>query len=382
MIFVDREEELKRFESRTLQFPLPAKKSTRSRSILFLIGAKGVGKTSLLKQLIKRGVKDTKFVYVEFRGPYESVEDLLIDLLVQYHANLGKGLWGEALRKSLEALGIKLLGKEVIDTIMDPGNIEFLRQSRPTMIIRQLEEEACKMCEKTNTRLVIIYDEFQNFLKMLQIGGKRFTIFLDSFVTYLSKSQEWGFDSTNGYPIRILSTSDYTFHAMMTRYLTSYLEEESIEELGEEHSRELFKACLKEFGLKSDDLAETYVSRVLGGNPSLFPSLFVKLKEKTDFVTLEDAEEILEERIKEIQSFLKAQDYVARTILRCLRQEWQEEKDKWVSLSRLEKSANLSVRFEASLEDLLLKNILQVHQGRVAFQNRLLQFAAENAQFY
>lgn len=271
MMFVDREEELEKLQNRTLQFPLPAEKSIRSRNILFLIGAKGVGKTSILKQLVNRGAKDTKFVYVEFRGPYESVEDLLIDLLVQYDQNFGKGFWREALRKGLEALGIKVLGKEVIHAITDPSTIEFLRRSKPTMIIRQLEEEACKICENDNTRLVIIYDEFQNFLKTQPIGGDRFIIFLDSFITYLSKSQEWGFNSTKGYPIRILSTSDYSFYRMVYRYLTSYLEEEYIEELSEENAIELLKACLAEYALKNDELAEIYVSKVLGGNPSLFP---------------------------------------------------------------------------------------------------------------
>lgn len=257
MIFIDREEELKKLESRILQFPLPAKASSRPRDVLVLIGAKGVGKTSILRQLIKRGVKDTKFVYVEFRGPYTSVEDLLVDLLVQYNENLGKELWGDKLRKIFEAFGIKLIGKGVVEAVIDPANIAFLRQSKPTLILRQLEEEACKICEKNNTRLVIIYDEFQNFLKVSQIGGERFAIFLDSFVTYFSKSQEWGFSSTKGYPIRILSTSDYTFYEMMSKYSTSYLEEEYIEELNEEHSRELFKTCLQDYELKSEEHGNT-----------------------------------------------------------------------------------------------------------------------------
>lgn len=94
-------------------------------------------------------------------------------------------------------------------------------------------------------------------------------------------------------------------------------------------------------------------------------------------MTVEDAEEILGGRIKEIQSLLDAQDYSPREILRSLYLECQKGDIKWVSLPKLENLVRSS-KFDASITDLLLKNIIQIRRGEVAFQNRLIQRAAEN----
>ena len=375
MIFIDREDYISDLKNRISQFPLPGEETPRSRRVLALIGPKGVGKTSILKELLKQGVEKTRFVYVEFRGPYGSAEDLLIDLLFQYRESLKEKAWKENIEKVLKAFGIKILGKEFIEELTTEDNIKLLHQARPSLILRRIEEEACKVCEEDNTRLVIIYDEFQNFLKGVPIKSEeRFNVLLDSFMTHFSKSQEWGFNLTKGYPIRILSSSDYTFYRLMGKYLTSYLEEKYVEELAEDWSKELFRQLLRQQGLEADVLAEEYTVRALGGNPSLINSLAMELKGRKGPVALEDVEEIIKKMVQEIYSSFENLEWIAKEILRVLKER------RSISLSTLKvllKGKISEGQFNEGLEELLLANIIQLRSGIISFQNKLIEYAAK-----
>lgn len=123
---------------------------------------------------------------------------------------------------------------------------------------------------------------------------------------------------------------------------------------------------------------EIHVSKVLGGNPSLYFSLFAKLKEKTEVVAVEDVEEILGEKIKEIQSSLEKLDSFDTMVLRNLSAKCQKQRIKWVHLSVLGNLLDVDrEKLEEGLKDSRLKNFLQIHQRSLAFQNNLIRYASE-----
>ncbi len=179
-----------------------------------------------MRMLIKQGVERTIFVYVEFSGSYESRRDMIVDLLSNYYEsmrNIEHRRCIDAFKRILRAIGIKILGENVIDALTSPDHVKIIESSRPTLILKRLEEELCKECYDENVRLVTVYDEFQNFIKSIQTSGTRFHAMLESMLSYFSKTQEHGFNS-GGYPIRILLTSDFSLQRGLLNLATTYLE--------------------------------------------------------------------------------------------------------------------------------------------------------------
>ncbi len=376
MIFVDRGEELKYLKNYILKFPLPLQELPRSRQLLLLIGPKGVGKTSLLRKLVEQGVEDTVFVYVEFRGPYEGTEDLLADMLAQYIEIIRKlkPPWLQVLKKVLVAMGIKLLGEEIVEVLLAPENKEILSKLRPTLVLRRLEKELCSLAGKENSRLVIIYDEFQNFLEVI-VSKDRFKPLLKTFITYLSKNQEWGFMDIKGYPIYILSTSDYTFYRLLEEYRGSYLEVMYIKELERKYAIELTKKFLEAYNMEYRGLEVEYMVEILGGNPSVIIEFINKMKATNTQAVLEDIDKLLNKVIEEIREHVFSRlSRASKKLLEELKS-MLKEKDVVDMYELMSKSGLEEETFLHAINELLTENILQYVNGKVGFQNNLIKCA-------
>ena len=391
MLFVDREEELKFLESYVNSFPKPSLDLPRSRQVLVLIGPKGVGKSALLRKFCEKLKErnDVLPVYIEFRGPYESIDDLTRDILVQLWNQFKevKQSWKDIGKKVLKALAVKFLGKEVIEVIEESELVEkFLGKSiKPTYLIQFIEYELCKLTGEEDMKLITIYDEFQEFLKVILTDESRYKILADSFITYLSKTQESGFSDTKGYPIRIISTSDYTFILLMKEHLGIYLRLYYIDDLNEEFSKILLKTLLEKYGIEYSELTIDYMAKVLGGNPSIIIEFVRRVIDKQlNYIDVVDVEQIVNELIKEIESrldivktleqFYKIYGYgrltpegkrVLESLLHCLGSEYS-----WKSLFEITSIINEKVVLE-----FIRRNILCWRNNEVRFQNKLMMYA-------
>ncbi len=387
-IFIDREKELEYLRNYVLKFPLPLEDMPRSRQILMLIGPKGVGKSTVLRELVRQGLDDTVFVYIELRGPYESQPDLLIDIIKQLFEALDKQKprWLEAIARVLKALGVKIVGRDVIEMLTYPDTVEVLSRSRPTLLLKVLEEELCRLCERDNVRLVTIYDEFQNFLKTISSSIDRYEPLLDTFITYLSKTQEWGFRESKGYPIRILAASDYLTYSLLGKHIGTYVTVLSINELESEYAKKMLTMLLQSYGVSYDEPFVDYAIRLLGGNPSLILRFVDKLRELGEKylvpeVVNEVVDKLVTEELLKLQRLGSAEKIILEELYNLTRREGTSAIDideLWRRVRGYTVFSEDGYRlFREKIGSLLEENILQlVESNKVAFQNRLIMYAA------
>lgn len=397
-IFIDREKELEYLKSYILKFPLPSEDVPRSRQVLLVVGAKGVGKTALLRKLMENGLENTVFIYIEFGGPYESYVDLMIDMLVRIQESLErfKPHWIDVLTKILRSIGIAIdiaIGKPIeklIELLTAPSTIEALSRTRPTLLLKRLEEELCRVAEKENVRLVTIYDEFQSFLKTIVGSMDRYQHLLETFIVYLSKTQEWGFTNCRGYPIRILAASDFTTYTLLSRYIGTYITVMYLDELREEEVVKFLTELLKIkiHGVKYSDLFLQYTVKLLGGNPSIILRFIDKLRELRETryrdldefvpeITNEIIDELIQDEIKELQALSNKEKILIKKLCELLKNDRTS-----IDVETLRHRSELKEEeFNEILTNLLEKNVLQVFAGKapgyeIGFQNKLLLYAA------
>ena len=113
-----------------------------------------------------------------------------------------------------------------------------------------------------------------------------------------------------------------------------------------------------------------YLVNSLGGNPSVIIDVIYKLKEITSHVAIENAEEAIEEKVKDIVEVLKNFDEAEINILEKIYKDMLEGKE-WIDINAIKPYSN------NALVNLLARNILQIRGNRIAFQNKLIKYAVE-----
>jgi len=113
-----------------------------------------------------------------------------------------------------------------------------------------------------------------------------------------------------------------------------------------------------------------YLVNSLGGNPSVIIDVIYKLKEITSHVAIENAEEAIEEKVKDIVEVLKNFDEAEINILEKIYKDMLEGKE-WIDINAIKLYSN------NALVNLLARNILQIRGNRIAFQNKLIKYAVE-----
>ncbi len=394
-VFVNREKELEYLNRWVESFPPPSTSVSRRRDLLFIIGPKGVGKSALLRKYAERS-KDTDriVVYIEFREAYTSPEDLINDVVSQYYEALNQytSLKNKLIRVLAEVVGVlveKSTGlsiNEIIKALRSPKH-----SVSPSVILRNIERRLAETICKQNKKLVIIYDEFQNYVKSIVHEPSRYPIMVEVLLNSLSKIQEWGYGfNDNAYSIFILSSSDYTVYKLISRSsVYQVIHVYSLNELTLHDSIKLLEELGRSYGVEFTSEALEYVVKVLGGNPAILISFTSKLKELNyKLVGLEEAEEALsllveEEARRLIHLNLEHDVCIIHRILgenMCMKTEELEnmvaEELKDASLKPFMRARALE-EARRFLESLLRVNILTWGSGYYCLQNRLVRQALD-----
>ncbi len=393
-IFVDREKELEYIDRWVNSFPLPGTSVSRRREVLYIIGPKGVGKSALLREYARRskGV-DKIVVYVEFRGPYADVRDLISDIIGQYYEALKQygGLKNKFVEILVEVLGLvveKTVGLSVTSIVRAIRSLEH--DVSLSMVLRSIEERLARIVCRQGKRLVIIYDEFQNYVKSLVSEPGKYLTVVEVLLNSLSKVQEWGYGfDGDAYSIFIVSSSDYVVYKLISTS-SSYqvIHVYNLNELTVQDSIKLLKKLGESYGVVLADKALEYSVEILGGNPAILIRFLSKLRESGNkFVGLDEVREVLSLLVKEEANRLKQLDleYDICVIQRVLRGstcvnarelEYMVAKELKETLRLLEEDRALG-EARSFLESLLRMNILTWGSGYYCLQNSLVKHALD-----
>ncbi len=385
-IFVNREKELSYLENWLSTFPKPSISVNRRRDILFITGAKGIGKSALLREFQDRSRdSDRIVVYIEFRRPYRSVEQFIQDIIEHYYRALS--LHSSRLEEIVLNILLdiaKTLVKKVgldLDTISYTIASSKKYKEDPLRLITLLEEKLSYIAYREDKKLVIIYDEFQNLVKTLTTEDRDYIVFVEDLLNYMSKVQEWGFNTRyNGYCIYIISSSDYTLYRSIARsHLWDIVSTYHINELSIKDSIKLLEEYCRLYDIVLSGDTPHYIASFLGGNPALLIKLILRFKEKGySSVTREAVDRELESIIN--YEVFRLKDVGRRlgidlcTIYKCIgsRVVSQEEFE-----DKLFNELGSGEKIEYVINELLKENIISWIDYRLQYQNRLIERALE-----
>ncbi len=387
-VFVDREQEVNRIVNRIKSFPLPSNRVIRDRFILIVVGPKGIGKSTILRRIYYNiDIPDTYIAYIDFKKTYTSVEDLFVDFIRQLYSSISEysrlhyrvkdyGL------RVLKYLVKKILGEEFIDEVVS-GKLELFSKSKtPGILLSDLILCLAEITGSENKRLALIIDEFQELVKTFTRVGVDKKYFTQSFIHFLSKTQEWGIDVKDvpGYVIPILTTSDYSFYTEILDHSASYIEPLYISDLDEKYSKELLVRQASINNINIDDKALDLVYSYLGGNPLLL-TMFIReaIEEGVARVDIDTSIEIIKEIATRIAgSFLTGLSELDRMVLKVICRHGPlntEEIYEYLDRELLRKySIDTIPNLEVYINRLIERNILYFMPFKgLWFQNRLLE---------
>ncbi len=324
----------------------------------------------MLKKLASNGVKDSIIIYLEFKDMYGSIDELMSEVLKQVLYRLYKvyGLKdyiGIFLKNVVRVLSERVVGIDFSSVLEEDIVRDYLRK-KPLVVLENAIRELCRISSSFNKRLVLIFDEFH---VLTRLGSGSFSDRIAMLLHYLSKTQEWGFEGVDGYPIYILSTSDYAYYRYMS-YAAYYIESYYLDELDRGSTIELLEALSREYGVSISSGVVERVVEDLGGNPGLIIWFIQKLV-LNNIVRLDSIDtynKMIEPMVREYYTtYIVGMSLSEKELVKKI---WRVVMEKgYVSIDEL--SVMVGDKWSI-VDDLLHRNILQIRQYKIMPQNKLI----------
>ncbi len=177
------------------------------------------------------------------------------------------------------------------------------------------------------------------------------------FIHYLSKTQEWGFNGVKGYPIYILSTSDYTYYQYIASMI-GYIETLYINELCKKDSIELLKRVSIEKSVLIKDNVYDRVYSFLGGNPALLIDFVDRVVSRGyRVVDIDTAVYVLNKLVEEL--WIQLKHLLSNREVELLR--------------KLCRSISISREYKQLLDSLVNKNIVYYVGDKILFSKHVVK---------
>ncbi len=235
-----------------------------TRSLLFIVGPSGIGKTALSKKVLEELRKESNIItiYIDFGRTYSNLQEALQDLVRGFEKHVLD--YKSAFEKFMEKLRSM---KNKISEISTPivSLRPFEEQPPPLQFFQDLIDSFVNELSECGYLATIVIDELQNFLRFTNWSAW-------GLVKFFMSQQE-----KQGNVQFVFTTSDYIFRKriLSDRIPVEYIDTFYLGEMTKEDSIELLEEIMKRASINKNiehKMIENIVDQI-GGVPALLYNL-------------------------------------------------------------------------------------------------------------